>query len=167
VVRRAVTCLLAALLCACGRSDTVTQVDIARVAIRTLFLVRERPQAITLWRDTVSLTLGTLAPGATPRRVPLDSAVLGLPIPTHVADQRSMEAFFREHPAGWDAWFLANPANGGLIEVAEPEVEGNDARVVVGRACGEHCRAAWRLTLTRIRHEWVVQRIEAIPLPRG
>lgn len=152
---------------ACGRPAAVTQVDIARVAIRQLFLTRERAQALTLWRDTLSLTLRALPDADARERLPLDSATLALPIPTHVADQHQMEAFFRTHRTGWDAWFAANPANGGLIEVAAPRVEGNDASIVVGRACGEHCRNAWRLTLRRIRHEWVVQRITVLPVPRG
>ncbi len=78
-----------------------------------------------------------------------------------------MSAFFRAHPSGWDAWFAAHPANAGLIEVAEPRVHRNDATVVVGRACGEHCRNAWRVTLKRIRHEWVVQTIDVLPIPKG
>jgi hypothetical protein len=165
--RAALICGLA-VTASCGRPPEVTNVDIARVAMKQLFVAREKAQAITLWRDrTVSLTLGALPLTDASPRVPLDSAALALSLRTGVADQASMEAFFRTHPAGWDAWFEANPGNAGLVEVAEPLVHDNDASVVVGRACGEHCRSAWRLTLKRIRHEWVVQQVTVLPVPRS
>lgn len=147
---------------ACGRLKPVEQADVARVAIRQLFLSRERASALTLWRDSaVSLSLGA-AP-----RLALDSATLSLPVPTGSEDTQTMGAFFRDHPKGWDAWFDAHPANSGLIEVAMPSVNDNDATIVVGRARGEHCRNAWRLTLKRKRHEWVVQRIDVLSVPQS
>ena len=162
------TYTLFAVLLACGRPKPVEQADIARVALKQLFLTRERAHAVALWRDaTVTLSLpATLASDAAPR-LALDSATLALPVPTRAEDRASMDAFFRANPKGWDAWFIANPASAGLIEVAEPRVHDNDATIVVGRACGEHCRNAWRLTLKRIRHEWVVQAIDVLPVPKG
>lgn len=143
-------------------------ITIARAALSHLFLSRERAQALTLWQDpTVSLTLGALRDADAQPRVALDSAVLGLPLATREATVASMEAFFKAHPAGWDAWFIANPANAGLVEVAAPRVRGDDATMVVGRACGEHCRSAWRLTLRRVRHDWVVQQVRVLPVPRS
>lgn len=153
---------------ACGRPPEVTNVDIARVALKQLFVSRERAQAITLWQDTaVSLTLGALPDADAAPRVVLDSASLALALPTRVATRATMDAFFRDHPAGWDAWFEANPSNAGLVEVAASVVHDNDASVVVGRACGEQCRNAWRLTLKRIRHEWVVKNVQVLSVPKG
>lgn len=144
------------------------ETPIARTAVQALFEQRERAQAITLWHDTTtSLTLGLLTAADASPLVRIGAPSLAPSLRYRMATLDTMEAFFRTHAAGWDAWFEANPGNAGLVEIARPVIRGREATIVVGRACGEQCRSAWRLSLTRDAATWRVQRIDVLAVPRG
>lgn len=166
--RQVLNWLAVAAVIGCRGDAARVERDVVRVALVQLFTVREHAQAITLWRDpTVSLTLDALPDADARPRVTVDSATLALPLRIESANRASMDAFFHEHASGWDAWFEAHPANAGLVEVAQPQMRGDTATVVVGRACGEQCRNAWRVTLVRASGAWTVQQVDVLSVPRG
>jgi hypothetical protein len=48
----------------------------------------------------------------------------------------------------------------------KPRIFGDSAVMVVGRACGEICRTAWRVSLARVGSEWQVRQVTVLTLPR-
>lgn len=165
---------LGALGCASGRdpaSERASERAVLRATLVELFARRERARAITLWHDprrqapTLSAYGGPWDDRDTLALQAADSTGLGLPFRVERTTLGTIEAFFRAHPAGWDAWFEANPGNAGIVEVVTPRVFTDSAVVIVGRACGEICRSAWRVSLTRRADGWSVRHITVLRLP--
>lgn len=156
--------------CAPGR-DHDGERDVVRAALVELFARRERARAITLWHDprsqapTLSAYGGPWDDRDTLALLAVDTTGLGLPFRVERTTLATMEAFFRTNPAGWDAWFSANPGNAGIVEVVTPRIVADSAVVIVGRACGEICRSAWRVSLTRRADRWDVRQITVLRLP--
>jgi hypothetical protein len=116
------------------------------VALRHLFFVRERAGRLAVWDDRreagpVFEALGR-APGP-----PVDAAAVGRVVgaPVTLLGTGDLERLFRDHPDGWAAFYRAYPRAPGLVEVGPVEREAGKTVVVVGRACGEQCRNAWRV----------------------
>lgn len=148
-----------------------------QAGLEALFIKRERAQAVTLWADgrefapTLSVYGGPYDTADTLALWPVDSAsaaqlALPLPLPLHTTTLRDMEAFFRDEPAGWEAWFRANPGDAGIVEIVTPRIRGDSAQLLIGRACGEQCRSAWRLSLVRDGAGWRVHRLDVLRVPR-
>ncbi|MDQ6925366.1 MAG: hypothetical protein M3154_03925, partial [Candidatus Eremiobacteraeota bacterium] len=66
----------------------------------------------------------------------------------HTVVNVDLVRLFRAHPDGWAAFYATFPGAPGLVELEHPVWTGDSlATVVVGRACGEHCVNAWRVTM--------------------
>jgi hypothetical protein len=139
---------LLALSCRAPTPDAAVQ----RAALRSLFVEREPNARLVLWVDEahtgpVFEALGE--PAAAPARALVADPSLGIPVDT--VRERDLDSLFSANPDGWTAFFRVHPQSFGLIEVATPRYSagGADAVVLVGRACGEHCRQAWRVRVGR------------------
>ncbi len=129
-----------------GREEAAIQ----QAALTELFLVRERARSIVFWADSAHVgpvfdSLGVPAgPVGSLPAAPPSLASYGVTL----AD---MQALFREHPDGWAEFFVRYPGAPGLVEVGvvERDADGRRARLAIGRSCGEHCRMAWRVEVTR------------------
>lgn len=145
---------------------------VLRATLVELFARRETAQAISAWRDprqqspTLSAFGGPWDHHDTLALQIVDSTGLGLPFRVEGITLGDMERYFRAHPKGWDAWFEAHPGNAGVVEVTQPRMYDDSAVVYVGRACGEICRTAWRVTVARTGEEWAVSRVQVLTLPR-
>lgn len=133
---------------ACTRAHGV--VDDARVqgaAGRELFVVREHARLLVVWHDVTERgpTFDLLGRDD----AALDSAALATTVTIPVIRVRSADLVrvFRMHPDGWAAFYAAYPGTPGLVEFTRPVWAGDTATVIVGRACGEHCFFAWRVTV--------------------
>ena len=156
-MRCGVRCAVAALAAAgavasCARPDAAADAGVQAAAVRELFVTREHARQLVLWADpreagpTFEL-LGAHDAGADPRT--LASAI---PVPVRSVIAANLARLFRAHPDGWAAFYVAYPGAPGLVELARPAWSGDTlATVVVGRACGEHCFNAWRVTVRRGR----------------
>lgn len=168
--------------------DRAESTAIVGAALTALFVDRERSSEVLLWQDPVrdapvfgnAAVRAVVAPyqhnPARPSRARpfalavIDSARLSLPIPWRPVRLATLEAHFREHAAGWDSWFRLHPGSTGVVEVTVPLPDGSSrerASLLVGRACGEHCRNAWRVTLRRTDGVWRADSVVALPLPRS
>jgi hypothetical protein len=170
---RLLACGASVLACACapGR-DYRSERAVLRATLVELFATRERARAITVWHDpreqapTLSAYGGPWDHHDTLALQVVDTTGLALPFRVERTTLAASERFFREHPKGWDAWFEANPGNAGIVEVVKPRIFTDSAVMVVGRACGEICRTAWRVSLTRAGGAWQVRRVTVLTLPR-
>jgi len=169
---------LSAVVAGCEPTPTVLSgadaTAIQRAALSTLFIEREHSQLLVLIdvaRDSAPVLHDTLAnPDRAELQLP-DSAALALPIAVRVVTLRDVETVFREHADGWAAWYRRYPVSAGIVELTAPTVSGDareSARIVVARACGEHCRAVWRVTVQRDRDgRWRTVSVAAVGLPKG
>lgn len=165
--------VLLATLAACGPGrDYRSERDVLRATLVELFATREKARAITVWHDpreqapTLSAYGGPWDHRDTLALQVVDTTGLGLPFVVERTTLGESERFFREHAGGWDSWFEANPGNAGVVEVVKPRVFADSAVVIVGRACGEICRSAWRVSLARVNGGWTVRRVTVLTLPR-
>jgi hypothetical protein len=180
--------LIAAALCACvlasgacgARTGAFSDADTAaieRAVLRTLFVEREGARQLVIFRgvrrDAPALSA---LPGAEQSRDSLalvvpDTALLALGVPLTIVTLADIEAHFRANPDGWEAWFKRYAGAGGIVELTAPRAEdanGRAAWLVVGRACGEHCRAAWRVRVARdASGAWRTTTTTTIALPRS
>jgi len=167
------------LSCCSAPSLSLSATDIAaiqRAALTTLFIEREHSQLLVLIdvpRDSAPVLRDTLAnPDRAELRLP-DTATLALPIPVRVVTLRDVGTVFREHADGWAAWYAQYPVSAGIVELTAPTIardagEGETAMITVARACGEHCRAVWRVTVQRDRDgRWRTVSVAAVGLPKG
>ena len=150
---------------------------IERAALRTLFVEREGARQLIIFRGArrdapaLSMLPDNDAPSDTLALTTPDTAALALGVPVTLVTLADIEAHFREHPDGWEAWFTRYAGAGGIVELTAPRLE--DARaqaawLVVGRACGEHCRAAWRVRVVRdASGAWRTTTTTTIALPRS
>lgn len=146
---------------------------------------RERARSVVLWGDRApglvfealgTAELGVAPPGAASGARPVPDPVrpgelagLALPLPAAVTDGAAMTALFHAHPDGWAAFYRRHPGTAGLVELARPTVAagGGQATLVVGRACGEHCRQAWQVTLARApAGRWTVTGVVPLRVPQ-
>lgn len=162
-----------ALVAACGPGKhSRVERAVLRATLVELFATREHAQVIGVWQDprqqspTLSAFGGPWDHHDTLALHRVDSTGLGLPFRVERITLGDMERFFRAHPKGWDAWFEAHPGNAGVVEIATPKIADDSAVVIVGRACGEICRTAWRVTLARTGEAWNVSRVEILKLPK-
>jgi len=145
---------------------------VLRAALQELFARREHAQAVTLWQDarqqapTLSVYGGPWEAHDTLALAQVDAAALALPFRVEHTSLREMSDFFARHPGGWDRWFERHPGNAGVVEVVTPRLFADSAVVTVGRACGEMCRTAWRVSLVRSGDTWQVRRVRVLRLPR-
>lgn len=158
---------------ACGPGrDHAAERAVVRATLVELFARRERPQAITIWHDpreqapTLSAYGGPWDHRDTLALQVVDSTGLDLPFRVEHTTLREMAAFFAAHAGGWDTWFEQHPGNAGIVEFAAPRFFADSAVVVVGRACGEICRSAWRVSLERGAGTWRVRAVGVLPIPR-
>ncbi len=165
--------LAVTLLAACGPGKNYrAERAVLRATLVELFATRERAQVISVWQDprqqspTLSAFGGPWDHHDTLALQIVDSTGLGLPFRVERITLGDMERFFRANPKGWDAWFEAHPGNAGIVEVATPKIADDSAVVIVGRACGEICRTAWRVTLARNGEAWKVARVDVLKLPK-
>lgn len=172
----AVAALAVAMGCAPGR-DHAGERQVVRATLVELFATRERARAITVWHDprrqapTLSAFGGPFDHTDTLALQVVDTTGLALPFRVQATTLRDSDAFFRAHASGWDAWFEANPGNAGIVEVAKPHLFTDSAVVIVGRACGEQCRNAWRVSLQRASPPretdgWRVRVVTPLQVPR-
>lgn len=173
-VRRALLslCLVGtAVACGPGR-DHDSERAIVRATLMELFAVREKANAITLWDDprqvapTLSAYGGPWDHHDTLALQVVDTTGLRLPFGADHTTLREASAFFAEHPGGWDVWFEKRPGNAGVVELVTPRIFADSAVVVVGRACGEICRSAWRVSLLREGRAWRVRQVQVLTLPK-
>ncbi|GJG85654.1 hypothetical protein tb265_08350 [Gemmatimonadetes bacterium T265] len=146
-MRRPTAAACALALAACThtpRADAAVQ----GAAVRELFFTREHARQLVLWtdRNEPGPTFDVIGEhDAHPDVVAVATAVPTSVVPVHAAD---LARLFRTHPDGWAAFYTAYPGSPGLVELARPAWSGDTlATVVVGRACGEHCLNAWRVTV--------------------
>ncbi len=146
VARRVATLALGLAGCTPVRHANDARVEAA--AVHELFVTREHARRIVLWTDRAER--GPTFDVLQARDADVDTAALGAAIPAPVVgvDAPDLDRLFRAHPDGWAAFFARYPAAPGLVELARPAWSGDTlASVVVGRACGEHCFNAWRVTV--------------------
>ena len=163
-----------------ANANGLSAADIAaiqRAALHTLFVEREGARQLVIFRGTrrdapaLSALPGAEQGADTLALVVPDTAALALGVPLTLATLADVEAHFRANPDGWEAWFKRYAGAGGIVELTAPRPE--DARLqaawlVVGRACGEHCRAAWRVRVARdASGAWHTAATEIIALPRS
>jgi hypothetical protein len=181
--------LAALVLAGCtGGRDHAAERAVLRATLVELFATREQAVAITVWRDPreQAPTLSAWGPPwdhrDTLRLQVVDTTGLGLPFRVERTTLGDMERAFRDTPDAWDRWFVENPGNAGIVEVTRPRLMGDSAVLVVGRACGEICRSAWRVTLEREQggasrgatsqgndrpaDGWRVRRVDVLTVPR-
>ncbi len=169
--RVVVACLVVMTACGPGKNYRAERA-VLRATLVELFAARERAQVIGVWQDprqqspTLSAFGGPWDHHDTLALQIVDSTGLGLPFRVERITLGDMERFFRANPKGWDAWFEAHPGNAGVVEVATPKIADDSAVVIVGRACGEICRTAWRVTLARNGEDWNVSRVDVLKLPK-
>lgn len=161
------------LTAACApRGHADTERAVLRATLLALFAGREHAQAITLWQDsrqqapTLSVYGGPWDAHDTLALAQVDGTGLALPFRVEHTTLREMSDFFARHPGGWDSWFERHPGNAGVVEVVTPRLFADSAMVTVGRACGEMCRTAWRVSLVRRGDDWHVRRVQVHRLPR-
>lgn len=171
--RRLGMIVLSLLGAACGPGrDHASEREVLRLSLMELFARREQAQAITVWHDPreQAPTLSAFGPPwdhhDTLALQVVDTTGFDLPFRVQPTTLRESEQFFRAHPAGWDAWFEANPGNAGIVEVVKPRLYTDSAVVIVGRACGEKCRNAWRVSLQRDAGSWRVRNVRVLTVPR-
>jgi hypothetical protein len=160
--------------CAADDADAEATLQAAVIgeALAELFARRERARSITVWEDgrrfapTMAAFGGSFDDADTLALIRTARLKLDVPFGVERTTLREMEAFFRTDPEGWDAWFEAHPGNAGVVEIVRPRINGDSALVVVGRACGEHCRTAWQVQLVRTGGAWAVRSVEALRVPR-
>ncbi len=136
---------------ACAPSESQTAVppsaaltaDVQRVALRALFLERERAASVVIFSDSLNEGPVFSERGETHVRV----IATPPPLTQHRITLRELEQLFAEHVDGWKAFFRQYPRSAGLVEVgavtADPD--GRAASLLIARSCGEHCRMAWRV----------------------
>jgi hypothetical protein len=143
-----------------------------RLALDTLFDGRERARQLVIWPSDAGdgptfEALPHLAETTGARR-PIDADRFGASLPARVIGEPELERLFRENPDGWAAFYAAFPGAPGLVELLPVRVthDGLRAETYVGRACGEHCRNAWRVSAARVPGgAWRVHRLEWIHVP--
>jgi hypothetical protein len=157
---------------ACGPGrDALAEQAVLKVTLMELFATREHAQAITVWHDprqqapTLSAFGGPWGQDDTLALQVVDTTALGLPFRVERITLGEMEHYFREHPKGWDAWFAEHQGNAGVVEVVTPRMFQDSAVVYIGRACGELCRSAWRVTVGRRGDRWAVSRVDVLKVP--
>jgi hypothetical protein len=157
--------LLPLLAIGCAPPSPRDAAAIDRAVLTTLFAERERGTRLVLYAgpsdSALTLQSAVLPAGAVLRRASVD----GVPLSVELVGPSQLTAHFRAHPEAWRAWFERFPGSAGLVERTEPAVEGARATMLVGRACGEHCRMAWRVTLLHGAGAWRVQQVMPVPLP--
>ena len=167
-------CLLvvgALVACAPGR-DYPSERAVLRATLVELFARREQARAITVWHDPREQSPTLSAFGRpydhhdTLQLQIVDTTGLGLPFRVERTILRDVEAYFKAHPKGWDAWFAAHPGSAGIVEVTRPRMFADSAIVVVGRACGEICRTAWHVVVVRTDGVWTVSRVDVLKVLR-
>lgn len=152
-------------------SDHGAERAVVRATLIELFATREKAMAITVWHDarerapTLSAYGGPWDHRDTLVLQAVDTTGDGLPFRVEHTTLRDISAFFAEHPGGWDAWFDTHSGNAGVVEVAQPRMYAESAAVIVGRACGEICRTAWRVSLVREGASWRVRQVRTLVLP--
>ena len=152
-MKRTVTVLGVGLLFACAPSDipatsvpdtTLTE-SVQRVALRTLFLERERAASIVLFADarTEGPVFAELGASHVQQVATPDALAL------HYITIAELEMLFADHVDGWAAFFRQYPRSAGLVEVSAVQLQpdGRSASLTVARSCGEHCRMAWRVVV--------------------
>ncbi|HEY0780341.1 MAG TPA: hypothetical protein VGD56_20460 [Gemmatirosa sp.] len=117
-------------------------------AVRELFIVREHARRLVVWADAAERgpTFDVLGRDD----ADVDTRALGAAIPVAVdrVTAPDLARLFRRHPDGWAAFYRTYPGAPGVVELASPVWSGDTlATVVVGRACGEHCLNAWRVSV--------------------
>ena len=170
-----------AMLVACKPADgshtsagaaSAHEVEELDAALTELFARRERARSITVWEDgrrfapTMAAFGGSFDDADTLALIATAQLALDVPFRVERTTLRDMEASFRTDPEGWDAWFEAHPGNAGVVEIVRPRISGDSAQIIIGRACGEHCRTAWRVRLARTDAPWRVQSMEVLRVPR-
>lgn len=157
--------------CGPGRSYPAERA-VLRAALMELFSRREQAQAITVWHDpreqapTLSYYGGPYDHHDTLQLQVVDTTGFGLPFRVERTTLREVETYFKARPKGWDAWLADHPGNAGIVEVTKPRMYADSAVIVVGRACGEICRSAWRVVVARRDTSWVVQRVDVLNVLR-
>jgi hypothetical protein len=164
--------LLLVVVSACGPGrDYPSERAVLKATLLELFARREQAQVITVWHDprrqspTLSAFGGPWDHHDTLALQVVDTTAFGLPFRVERITLGDMERYFRDHPKGWDAWFAEHPGNAGVVEVVKPRMFQDSAVVYVGRACGELCRSAWRVTVARRNGTWAVSRVDVLKVP--
>lgn len=166
---------------ACGRGPKpLTAADIAaiqRAALTTVFIEREGAKQLVLLVQA-GLDEPTLAGRDGPRpelsALPIvtpDTTALALGIPVTILTQADVEAHFKAHADAWAAWYERYPGAPGLVTITNVHVEAqspNAAWIIISRSCGEHCRAAWRVTVERgAKSGWHTVNAIALAMPKS
>ena len=153
-------------------ADDATSYAVQRLAVDSLFNGREHASRLVLWATDagdgpVFEALDSLVPKPTTPRA-IDAARLGASVPARVMTEPALAELFRQNPDGWAAFFRANPAAAGLVELSAVRVsrDGRSATMYVGRSCGEHCRNAWVVTARRqASGPWTIAELRWLRVP--
>ena len=153
-------------------ADGELAAQVHRLALDTLFDGRERARQLVIWAtdggDGPTFELLHVERDAARPPQPIDRMGLDTRLPVRIVDEREVERLFRENPDGWAAFYATYPGAPGLVELLPVRVfdAGRRAETWVGRACGEHCRNAWRVIAERGNDgPWRVQALEGIRVP--
>lgn len=149
---RGTVAALAVAASACARPGPAADARVQAAAVRELFVAREHARQLVLWADPDETGPTFELLGAHDARADLRALASAIPLPVRPVRAADLAQLFRAHPDGWAAFYAAHPGAPGLVELARPAWSGDTlATVVVGRACGEHCFNAWRVTVHRGR----------------
>jgi hypothetical protein len=155
----------------CGGGDADGDARVRGAALRHLFRERERAGQLVVWADArepgpVFSALGW-RPDLSVGRADADLATTP-ELPVVGVTAADMARLFRDHPDGWTAFYRRYAGAPGLVEVGLVERSRAGASVVVGRACGEHCLHAWRVSLSSgTGGTWRVTRVVPLRVPRA
>lgn len=155
-----------------SRRPVGAEAEVVRASLVTLFSRRERAQSIAIWTDsrerspTLSAFGGRFDAHDTLQLVDLPSGGGAWPFALEATSLRDMQAFFKRAPAGWDSWFSSRQGSGGVVEIVRPRIAGDSASIIIGRACGEICRGAWRVSLVREGGVWRTHNVVVLTVPR-
>jgi hypothetical protein len=135
--------------------------------LRELFLAHEHPRMLVVWAEPrdPGPVFAELGGDAVPERVAPPASVGGVPVVA--VRRRELDALFGAHPDGWKAFYERYRGATGLVEISPVRTAGDSATLVVGRSCGEHCRTAWRVRLSRAGGAWRVTRVQFVAVPNA
>ncbi len=165
---------------ACTRGPKpLTPADIAAIqhaALTTVFIEREDAKQLVLLVQAGldDPTLARQGPQPELSALPIvtpDTAALALGIPVTILTQADVEAHFKANADAWPAWYARYPGAPGLATITNVHVETqspNAAWLIISRSCGEHCQAAWRVTVERgAKGGWHTVNAIALAMPKA
>jgi hypothetical protein len=152
-------------------ADAATAYEVQRVALDSLFNGREHAQRLVLWATdagngpVLEALARVVLKSADPRTI--DVAHLSSSLPARVMTETAVTELFRRNADGWAAFFRENAGAAGLVELSPVWLspDGVHATTYIGRACGEHCRNAWWVSVRQTSGRWHIQELRWVRVP--